>query len=293
MAGWKRGQIVRSCVALWAMGLWLSMAASAGWVIEQVEYANPGSEGTKTIQYISMNRLKTVGEGHAFIVDFPKNLFIATDEENRLYWSGTVDAYVQEVQAFQQAAHDLVRQQMEETLKEMAPEQRKAMEDILQHRRGTHPSSASPAPAKHPQVKVEHTSETGTMVEHTVTKVLVYANGKPYQEVWLTKDISLQGDLDLKRMRSLQAKLTQAVMADLPSRQAVEADPAYEKMLEQGYPLKIVELGEQGEPEAVTEVVRVQKREIPDKEFLVPEGYRSIDLREFFKEELDKLQRGE
>jgi hypothetical protein len=275
------------------MGLWLPMAASAGWVIEQVEYANPGSEGTKTIQYISMNRLKTVGEGHAFIVDFPKNLFIAIDEENRLYWSGTVDAYVQEVQAFQQAAHDLVRQQMEETLKEMAPEQRKAMEDMLQHRRGTHPSSASPAPAKRPQVKVEHTSETGTMVEHTVTKVLVYANGKPYQEVWLTKDISLQGDLDLKRMRSLQAKLTQAVMADLPSRQAVEADPAYEKMLEQGYPLKIVELGEQGEPEAVTEVVRVQKREIPDKEFLVPEGYRSIDLREFFKEELDRLQRGE
>jgi hypothetical protein len=131
------------------------------------------------------------------------------------------------------------------------------------------------------------------VVEHSVSKVLVYANGKPYQEVWLAKDISLQGDLDLKRMRSLQAQLTQAVMADLPSRQAVEADPAYEKMLEQGYPLKIVELGEQGEPEAVTEVVLVQKREIPDREFLIPDSYRSIDLREFFKEELDKLRRGE
>ena len=71
MAGWKRGQLVRSYVALWAMGLWLPMAVGAGWVIEQVEYANPGSEGTKTIQYISRNRLKTVGEGHTFTIDFP------------------------------------------------------------------------------------------------------------------------------------------------------------------------------------------------------------------------------
>jgi hypothetical protein len=275
------------------MNLWLPVSAGAGWVIEQVEYANPGSEGTKTIQYISKNRLKTVGEGHTFIMDFPKNLFIATDEENRLYWSGTVDAYVQEVQAFQQAANDLVRQQMEEALKEMPPKQRKAMEDMLQQMRGTPPPSTSSATGQRPQVKVEPTSETGTVVEHSVSKVLVYANGKPYQEVWLAKDISLQGDLDLKRMRSLQAQLTQAVMADLPSRQAVEADPAYEKMLEQGYPLKIVELGEQGEPEAVTEVVLVQKREIPDREFLIPDSYRSIDLREFFKEELDKLRRGE
>ena len=99
MARWKRRQIVRSYVALWAMNLWLPVAAGAGWVIEQVEYANPGSEGTKTIQYISKNRLKTVGEGHTFIMDFPKNLFIATDEENRLYWSGTVEDTVEAVKS--------------------------------------------------------------------------------------------------------------------------------------------------------------------------------------------------
>ena len=60
-----------------------------------------------------------------------------------------------------------------------------------------------------------------------------------------------------------------------------------------GYPLKIVELGESGEPESVTEVVRLEKRDIPEREFQVPEGYRRIDLHEFFRDELDKLRKGE
>ena len=82
-------------------------------------------------------------------------------------------------------------------------------------------------------------------------------------------------------------------MADIPNRQAVEEDPAYVQLLEQGYPIKIVELGEGGEPESVTEVVRLDKRDIPDREFQVPEGYRRIDLREFFREELEKMKKGE
>jgi hypothetical protein len=293
MVGRSRAQGVGSYVAFWVIVLWWPMAAGAGWVIEQVEYANPGAEGAKTVQYISKHRLKTVGEGNTFIMDFPKNLFTATDEESRVYWSGTVDEYVREVQTFQQAANDLARRQMEAALKDMPPEQRKAMEEMLQHMRGMNPPSTATTAAKRPQVKVERTAETGMMLGHKVSKVLVYADGKPYQELWLAKDVALKSDLDLKRMRELQAKLTQAVMAELPSRQAVEEDPAYEALLEQGYPLKIVELGEQGEPESVTEVVRLERREIPDKEFHAPEGYRRIDLREFFKEELDKLRRGE
>jgi Domain of unknown function (DUF4412) len=235
-----QGRMVGYGVVLWAIGLGIPMVASAGWVIEQIEYANLGAEGTRTLQYISKNRLKTVGDGNTFIMDFAKNLFTATDQENHVYWSGTVDAYVQEVKAFQQAANDLARAQMVEAM-----------------------------------------------------KVMVYADGKPYQEVWLAKDLTMKADLDLKRLRGLQAKLMQAIMTDIISRQSVEEDPAYEQLLEQGYPIKIVELGEGGEPESVTEVVRLDKRDIPDREFQVPEGYRRIDLREFFGEELEKIKKGE
>jgi hypothetical protein len=269
------------------------MVASAGWVIEQIEYANLGAEGTRTLQYISKNRLKTVGDGNTFIMDFAKNLFIATDQENRVYWSGTVDAYVQEVKTFQQAANDLAREQMEEAMKEMPPDQRKEMEDLLQQMRSSNASSPPQPAAKRPAVKVEQTAETVTIAGHKATKIMVYADGKPYQEVWLAKGLTMKADLDLKRMRGLQAKLTQAIMTDIPSRQSVEEDPAYEQLLEQGYPIKIVELGESGEPDSVTEVVRIDKRDIPEREFQVPEGFRRIDLREFFREELEKMKKGE
>jgi hypothetical protein len=288
-----RGWIVRYAVALWAIGLGMPTMASAGWMIEQIEYANLGAEGTRTLQYISKNRLKTVGDGNTFIMDFAKNLFIATDQENRVYWSGTVDAYVQEVKTFQQASNDLAREQMEEAMKEMPPDQRKSAEDLLQQMRSSNAPSLSQPAAKRPTVKVEPTTETATIAGQQATKIMVYADGKPYQEVWLAKGLTLKADLDLKRLRGLQAQLTQAIMADIPNRQAVEEDPAYEQLLEQGYPIKIVELGEGGEPESVTEVVRLDKRDIPDREFQVPEGYRRIDLGEFFREELEKMKKGE
>jgi hypothetical protein len=279
-------------IALWAMSTWFPPDAWAGWVIEQIEYANAGAEGTKTIQYIAKNRLKTEGDGNTFIMDFPKNLFIATDQENKVYWSGTVDEYVQEVQRFQRAASDLAQQQMHEAMKEMPPDQRKAMEDILQQMHGASVPPQAP-PATRPTVKVEPTTETAMIAGYKASKITVYADGKPYQEVWLVKDVSMKDDLDLQQMRGLQAKLTQAIMTDIPSRQTVEEDPAYAAMLEQGYPAKIVELGEHGEPEAATEVVRIEKRDLPDRAFQPPEGYRRIDLRQFFQEELDKLKKGE
>ena len=288
-----RGWIGRYAAALYAIGLGLPIMASAGWMIEQIEYANLGAEGTRTLQYISKNRLKTVGDGNTFIMDFAKNLFIATDQENRVYWSGTVDAYVREVKTFQQAANDLAREQMEEAMKEMPPDQRKSVEDLLQQMSSANASSTSSPAAKRPAVKVEPTSETASIAGQSTTKIMVYADGKPYQEVWLAKGLTLKADLDLKRLRGIQAQLTQAIMADLPNRQAVEEDPAYEQLLEQGYPIKIVELGEGGEPESVTEVVRLDNRDIPDREFQIPEGYRRIDLREFFREELEKMKKGE
>jgi Domain of unknown function (DUF4412) len=289
----RRGWTVRWVITVWVIGLGTPMIASAGWVIEQIEYANLGAEGTRTLQYISKNRLKTVGDGNTFIMDFAKNLFIATDQENRVYWSGTVDAYVQEVRTFQQAANDLAQQQMEEAMKEMPPDQRKSTEELLQQMRSANVSSPSPPAAKRPAVKVEPTPEIATIAGHQATKIIVYADGKPYQEVWLAKGLTLKADLDLKRLRGLQAQLTQAIMADIHSRQAVEEDPVYEQLLEQGYPIKIVELGEGGEPESVTEVMRIDKRDVPEREFHVPEGYRRIDLREFFREELEKIKKGE
>jgi hypothetical protein len=275
------------------MGIWLSAVAWAGWVIEQIEYANLGAEGARTLQYISKNRLKTVGDGNAFTMDFAKDLFTAMDHEKRVYWSGTVDDYIQEVRTFQQAANDLARAQMEQAMREMPPDQRQAIQDTMQRLQSAGTASSSQPAAARPQVRVEPTAETMMIVGHKATKTIVYADGKPYQEVWLARGLTLKGDLDLKRLRGLQVKLTQAIMTDIPSRQTVEEDPAYVQLLEQGYPIKIVELGEGGEPESVTKVVRIDKRDIAEREFQVPEGYRRIDLREFFREEIEKIKKGE
>ena len=290
---WRaQGRIVGYYVMLWTVGIWLPTAGWTGWVIEQIEYPNLGAEETRTIQYIAKNRLKTTSEGNTFLMDFAKNLFIATDKEKRVYWSGTVDEYVQEVKNFQRAANDLAREQIEAAVKEMPPDRRKSMEDPLQQTRTTATPVPSQSLSKQPTVKVEPTADTAMLAGHKATKALVYADGKVYQEVWIAKGVTLKADLDLKRLRSLQAKLSQAIISDIPTRQSVEEDPSYEQMLDQGYPIKIVELGDGGEPESVTEVVRLEKTDIPEREFQVPEGYRRIDLRELFAMSSKKCRRG-
>jgi Domain of unknown function (DUF4412) len=288
-----RGRVLRCAVVLGAIGLGIPVLASAGWVIEQIEYANLGAEGSKIMQFISKNRLKTVGDGNTFVMDLAKNLLIAADQESRVYWSGTIDAYIQEVKSFQQATVDLTAKQMEQALQEMPPDQRKSMEDLLKQMRATNESSPAQPAAKRPSVNVEPTTETTRLAGHQTMKFMVYADGKPYQEVWLAKGLTLKDDLDLKGLRGIQARLAQAITPHLLSRQSVENDPAYEQLLEQGFPMKIVELGEGGEPASVTEVVHLDKRDIPEREFQIPEGYRRIDLRELFGEEIDKIQRGE
>jgi len=292
--GWLgRERIVQYSVVLWTIACGLPMSARAGWVIEQIEYANLGAEGTKTLQYISKNRLKMVGDGNTFMMDFAKNLFITADQERQVYWSGTVDTYLQEVKTFQQAANDLARAQMVEAIKEMPLDQRKAMEDLLQQMPSANASSRSVPVARKPAVTIELTAETATIAGHHTSKIMVYADGKPYQEVWLTTNLTMQADLDLKRLRELQVQLTQAIMGNIPDRQSVEEDPAYTQLLTQGYPIKIVELGEGGEAESVTEVLRIDKRDLAEREFQAPEEYRHIDLREFFREALEQLKKGE
>jgi hypothetical protein len=154
-------------------------------------------------------------------------------------------------------------------------------------------SSPSQPVAKRAAVTIEPTAEMATIAGQKATKIMVYADGKPYQEVWLAHGLTMKADVDLKRLRDLQAQLAQAIMANIHSSQSVEEDPAYTQLLEQGYPIKIVELGEGGAPESVTEVVRIDKSDIAEREFQAPEGYRRIDLREFFREELENMKKGE
>ena len=221
---------MRYTAVLWAIGLGMPMMASAGWMIEQIEYANLGAEGTRTLQYISKNRLKTVGDGNTFIMDFAKNLFIATDQENRVYWSGTVDAYVQEVKTFQQAANELAREQMEEAVKEMAPDQRKSMEDLLQQMRSANASSLSPPSCQttsgenRADPRDRHDRGASRHQDHGLCRRQALSRGVAGQ------GLDAESDLDLKRLRGIQAQLTQAIMAGIQGRQAVEEEPAYEQI---------------------------------------------------------------
>src|SRR3712207_7851976 len=48
-------RIARYCAVLWAVGMWLPTAAWAGWVIEQIEYANLGAEGTRDRKSTRLN----------------------------------------------------------------------------------------------------------------------------------------------------------------------------------------------------------------------------------------------
>jgi hypothetical protein len=72
-----------------------------------------------------------------------------------------------------------------------------------------------------------------------------------------------------------------ACLDSRPTGQVVFESPEYRQLYSQGWPLRIVSL-EGGTPRPIVEVVRIEKRDLPEAEFTPPAGYRKAPLLHVF-----------
>jgi hypothetical protein len=243
--------------------LLLAPAAHAGWVISD-------ESGDQTL--VSRGRLRMAprkAEGHSMMLDVSRARMWVARNDRRAYWEGPVDDYCQAIRGTMAA----VDKQLAEAMKDLPPDQRQQMMAMM--RQMGRPVPGAPAPA--PRVTIERTAETEIIAGLTARKYRVLADGRLYEELWLTTDGALLRELDLARAPDTFGRMFACMVGGGSDR--VETSAEYRTVYAQGWPLKAVYHGEGGGLRR-SAVTRVEQRDIPEREFTPPAGFRPAPLAE-------------
>jgi hypothetical protein len=233
--------------------LCMVVTADAGWVMVE-------QNGDKTL--ISNGRLKGTSEGVSWIFNGPKNEMIFIHSDQNIYWRGTVDDYCSSTATM-----------LEQMIKGMPEEQRKMMEQMM---------AKGNQSAGH-KVTVIKNGDGGTIAGFKTIKYRVMVDGELFEEVWLTTDASL-----IRAYKPLIPMLQKfdSCLASMDMEFEPEKSVEYQKLWETGFQLKSIRY-ESGNLETETDVVKMQKAEIPAQEFAVPAGYHQRSFAEMMQSQME------
>jgi len=256
--------------------------ASAGWVIDQAEKG--GGDAGKQQILLQANQMKTVVLGpdgkpeSAFIMDLNTETFTQVNYPEGSYMTANVQEYAQKMEgAMKQATKT-----MEDAMKNMSPEQRKAMERAM----GSRMPKAGAGPEACPERKLEirKTDQQATIAGYPAVNFEVVVDGKTQTELWIAKGITVAKELDPQKLERMMNEFSKAVPlcgSVLDRRAGASRDQAW-KLVSEGYPMRTVDRGGSG---STVEVIKAESRTIPPLEFQPPANFTRKSLKETMKHE--------
>ena len=262
--------VVRHLALVVAVLALQTIAAHAGWLI-----VNDGGDQT----LISRGRLAIVpsnANGTSVALDLARGRMWLADAGRRVYWEGPVEEFCRAVRS---ATAGALRQMddMQDALKDMPPEQREQVLQMMK-KMGRAPGQAAPPKVT---VSVERTGETETIAGLTARKYRVLADGRLYEELWLTSDAALMRELDLGRAPDTLGRMFACHMGAAGRGDNVEDSAEYRALYGAGWPLRAVYHGEGG-ASGRSSVVRAERRDVSDRELAPPAGFRAAPIDEVF-----------
>lgn len=254
---------------------------SAGWILDEMEKEN---EILGQV-FIQANRVKSVILGSdrkpesAFIIDLEAQTITEVNYVERFYATGSFQDYAKAVrQTIEEArlATAQMMQTLQESLNSMAPDQRRATEEMLQ--KETEPRQE----CREPRLETRRTSQQATLAGYPAVRYDILADGKPAWEYWIAKGITVSQELNPQKLAQFVAiwKTPGGPCGfGLGERGRFMADP-WIQLLREGYPVRTVAT----DGDYTNEVVKAEHRPIPPAEFQVPADF----TRKTFQETLSE-----
>jgi hypothetical protein len=236
-----------------ALLLGLAVTVEAGWIMQE-------KEGDQTL--ISKGRLKSSADNISWILDGPGNKVYFIDGHEKTYATGTVEDYCG-------ATAELV----EQTMKNLPAEQRKSLEQMMKKENEE---------ARH-TVAVIEAGDGGSVAGFKAVKYKVEVDGELYEEIWLATDSDLLNEF--KSLKPMLRKFSTCA-STFGTEFTPENSPEYRQLMERGVEVKSIAYTD-GSPEPVTDVVKLEKKDLPETEFSVPRDYRQITFGEMLKSQMD------
>lgn len=256
--------------------------ASAGWVIDQAVEGR--GEGGKQQIMLQANQMKTVVLGRdgkpeaAFILDLNAETFTQVNYREQSYMTAKVQEYVQLIEGAMKKASSA----MEEAMKDVPPEQRKMMEQMMRSRM----PQAGPGPeaCREPRIEMRKTGQEAKIAGYKAVGYEMLADGKPQSELWISKDIPAWKELDPQKLARMMGELAKAVPRCGPShggQAGIGRDQAW-KLAGEGYPVKTVD---RRGSDATVAVTKAESRAVPASEFQPPANFARKTLSELMGHE--------
>jgi len=274
----------------------------AGYVITEKD-----EELSSTI-YIQDNYMK-IDDGDAIIMfDLNDQKLYTLMPAIKAYTGGNID----DMKAMMKETLEAAIEGMKDALKEnpdnkMVQMHVQSFEEQLQ-------SIDKPMEMKKYDIKVQDTGENEEIAKYKSNKYDIFVNGEKRKAVWLSKDIKIQDELDVKKMLEFQKEMTMISMTTEEDDSAVIDYQITEKLYEIGYPLRELdytivetqmELFEEnakangyeltdemrkdymaqldGEEYSIN-ITNVENKKIDKSEFEIPADYKKMDQKDIIQE---------
>ncbi len=238
--------------------------------------------GDETLVQRGRMRLKPRDpNGSSFAMDLGRARMWMTDPTRRAYWEGTVEEFCATARGAFREVLGAAQRDAEKEIESLPPAERERARAMLRQFGGFGQPTPGAGSSKRPQVTVERTGETETIAGLATRKFRILADGRLYEELWLTTDPAITKEMDPQRASETLGRMM-ACMLDTNPRggpAGVEDDAEYRKLYLVGWPLRSVYHGGGGASGRST-ISRAERREVNDAEFAPPAGLRRVPLGE-------------
>lgn len=244
----------------------------AGLVMEQQRYETGSSQKIKGTIYMQDNKVKFFDQQGQFSAIFNLNTgeMIQVDNRSRTYTSAQAKDYFK---FFKQYALKM-KQAMQQQLAELPPDKR-AQAEAMMKKQGIELPGSNPVPV---EITLTKTDDTTKIAGYESVKYEVFRNGKLDEEIWTSKEVGFEEEIDMKKMTDYMSELRQ-IEDSFGGTNSIskDAEQAYIEVFSSGFPMKTTDYPVSGKS-IIEEVVKVSKKQIDDSEFQAPVGYQKVTL---------------
>jgi hypothetical protein len=263
----------------------LAVAAFAAFVVASpaaAGYRLTDKEGDETL--VSRGRVKqqsTEGGGPESVFDLAAARAWMSNPDHRVYWDGTIEELCTTIHQTAKAMAKQMEEQMESQIARLPAEQRAKIAEMRRGQAEKRAAKEAGLRKKPGVIKLEGTDETATIAGQPTRKYRVLVDGELYQEDWLTTDPALAKEFALDKAAEVMSRVSSCAESEDPMGEGIGVDEAevYRKLYEKGWPLKVL-VYKGGKAQPKSEITKIEKRDIPEKEFRPPESYRKATLGE-------------
>lgn len=222
----------------------------------------------------------TSPDAPTFMLDMTRARLWVANPGQRTFWEGTVDEYCANVKGLVVGgAMAGMDKALEEQLKDLSPAERERLQALMKG--AGRPPTAAGGPAGQVRVTVERTAQMETIAGWSTRKYRVLADGKLHEELWLTSDATVARELAAARVSDTFGRMMGCMLGAQPAAGGVENSAEYRQLYAQGWPLRSVYYGAGGASGRST-VIKAERRDIAEREFATPAGYRRAPFAEVF-----------